>query len=324
MAEVLVYVDHVDGAVRKPTLELLTLARRLGDPVAVALGAGAANAAATLAEHGAVKVLTDEAAEYADYLVVPKVDALQAAVEAASAAGSLAAVLVPSSAEAKEIAARLALRIGAGVITDAVDVEAGDQGPVATQSVFAASYSTKTRVSKGTPVITVKPNSAPVEAAPAAGAVEALSVTFSAQATGTKVTGRTPRESTGRPELTEAAIVVSGGRGVNGSENFSIIEALADSLGAAVGASRAAVDAGWYPHTNQVGQTGKSVSPQLYIANGISGAIQHRAGMQTSKTIVAVNKDAEAPIFDLVDYGVVGDLFEVVPQLTEEIKTRKG
>ncbi|MFJ2260873.1 electron transfer flavoprotein subunit alpha/FixB family protein [Streptomyces sp. NPDC087844] len=324
MAEVLVYVDHVDGAVRKPTLELLTLARRIGDPVAVALGAGAANTAATLAEHGAVKVLTDEAAEYADYLVVPKVDALQAAVEVVSAAGSLAAVLVPSSAEAKEIAARLALRIGSGVITDAVDVEAGDEGPVATQSVFAASYSTRTRVSKGTPVITVKPNSAPVEAAPAAGTVEALSVTFSAAATGTKVTGRTPRESSGRPELTEAAIVVSGGRGVNGSENFSIIEALADSLGAAVGASRAAVDAGWYPHTNQVGQTGKSVSPQLYIANGISGAIQHRAGMQTSKTIVAVNKDAEAPIFDLVDYGVVGDLFEVVPQLTEEIKTRKG
>ncbi|MER5480730.1 electron transfer flavoprotein subunit alpha/FixB family protein [Streptomyces sp. NPDC002734] len=320
MAEVLVYVDHVDGAVRKPTLEVLTLARRIGEPVAVALGAGAAATAATLAEHGAVKVLTNESAELADYLVVPKVDALQAAYEAVSPA----AVLLPTSADTKEIAARLALRIGSGIITDAIDVEAGTDGPVATQSVFAASFTTKSVVSKGTPVITVKPNSAPVEAAPAAGAVEELAVTFSALATGTKIVSRTPRQSTGRPELTEAAIVVSGGRGVNGAENFAIIEALADSLGAAVGASRAAVDAGWYPHTNQVGQTGKSVSPQLYIANGISGAIQHRAGMQTSKTIVAVNKDAEAPIFELADYGVVGDLFQVVPQLTEEIKTRKG
>ncbi|MCP9963700.1 electron transfer flavoprotein subunit alpha/FixB family protein [Streptomyces somaliensis] len=320
MAEVLVYVDHADGAVRKPTLELLTLARRLGEPVAVALGSGAEATAATLAEHGATRVLTADAAEFADYLVVPKVDALQAAYEAVSPA----AVLVPSSAEGKEIAARLAVRIGSGLITDAIDLEAGDEGPVATQSVFAAAFTTRSRVSRGTPVITVKPNSAPVEAAPAAGAVEALAVTFSEKATGTKVVSRTPRESTGRPELTEAAIVVSGGRGVNGAENFALIEGLADSLGAAVGASRAAVDAGWYPHTSQVGQTGKSVSPQLYVAAGISGAIQHRAGMQTSKTIVAINKDPEAPIFDLVDYGVVGDLFEVVPQLTEEIKSRKG
>ncbi|MFJ5088503.1 electron transfer flavoprotein subunit alpha/FixB family protein [Streptomyces sp. NPDC088674] len=320
MAEVLVYVDHVDGAVRKPTLELLTLARRLGEPVAVALGAGAAQTAATLGEHGATRVLTSEASEYADYLVVPKVDALQAAVEAVSPA----AVLVSSSAEGKEIAARLALRIGSGLITDAVDVEAGADGPVATQSVFAASFTTKSKVSKGVPVITVKPNSAPVEPAAGAGAVEELAVSFSEQASGTKVTSRTARESSGRPELTEAAIVVSGGRGVNGAENFALIEALADSLGAAVGASRAAVDAGWYPHSNQVGQTGKTVSPQLYIASGISGAIQHRAGMQTSKTIVAINKDEEAPIFELVDYGVVGDLFNVVPQLTEEVNTRKG
>ncbi|MEX2980309.1 electron transfer flavoprotein subunit alpha/FixB family protein [Streptomyces sp. C36] len=320
MAEVLVYVDHVDGAVRKPTLELLTLARRIGEPVAVHLGAGADTAAATLAEYGAVKVLAADAAEFADYLVVPKVDALEAAYNAVSPA----AVLLPSSAEGKEIAARLAVRIGSGIITDAVDLEAGDEGPVATQSVFAASYSTKSRVTKGTPVITVKPNSAAPETAPAAGTVEQLAVSFGEKSTGTKVVSRTPRESTGRPDLTEAAIVVSGGRGVNGAENFAIVEALADSLGAAVGASRAAVDAGWYPHTNQVGQTGKSVSPQLYIAAGISGAIQHRAGMQTSKTIVAINKDAEAPIFELVDYGVVGDLFEVVPQLTDEVKARKG
>ncbi|WP_216589143.1 electron transfer flavoprotein subunit alpha/FixB family protein [Streptomyces brasiliscabiei] len=320
MAEVLVYVDHVGGGVRKPTLELLTLARRLGDPVAVALGAGAADTVAALAEHGAARVLTHDSPEYAEYLVVPKVDALQAAHEAVSPV----AVLVPSSAEGKEIAARLAVRIGSGIITDAVDIEAGEQGPVATQSAFAAAYTTKSRVSLGTPVITVKPNSAAVEAAPSTVGVEELSVSFSDTARGTKVTERTPRASTGRPELTEAAIVVSGGRGVNGAENFAVIEALADSLGAAVGASRAAVDAGWYPHTNQVGQTGKSVSPQLYIASGISGAIQHRAGMQTSKTIVAINKDPEAPIFDLVDYGVVGDLFDVVPQLTESITAHRN
>jgi electron transfer flavoprotein alpha subunit len=320
MAEVLVYVDHVDGAVRKPTLELLTLARRLGEPVAVHLGPGAGQAAEVLGAHGATRVLAAEASEFADYLVVPKVDALEAAARAVEPA----AVLVPSSAEGKEIAARLALRLGSGVITDAVDVEAGDDGPVVTQSVFAAAFTTRSRVTKGVPVITVKPNSAPVEAAAAAGAVEPLDVVFGDLARGTRVVSRSARESSGRPELTEAAIVVSGGRGVNGAENFRLIEELADSLGAAVGASRAAVDAGWYPHSNQVGQTGKQVSPQLYIANGISGAIQHRAGMQTSKTIVAVNKDAEAPIFDLVDYGVVGDLFAVVPQLTEEIKARKG
>ncbi|MFD8041594.1 electron transfer flavoprotein subunit alpha/FixB family protein, partial [Streptomyces bauhiniae] len=218
MAEVLVYVDHVDGAVRKPTLELLTLARRVGEPVAVALGAGAGDTVTVLAEHGATRVLTHDASEYADYLVVPKVDALQAAVEAVSPV----AVLLPSSAEGKEVAARLALRTGSGLITDAVDIEVGDEGPVATQSVFAASFTTKSRVVKGVPVITVKPNSAAVEAAPAAGAAEALSVSFSDKATGTKVTGRTPRESTGRPELTEAAIVVSGGRGVNGADNFAL------------------------------------------------------------------------------------------------------
>ncbi|MBB1257111.1 electron transfer flavoprotein subunit alpha/FixB family protein, partial [Streptomyces sp. OF3] len=250
----------------------------------------------------------------------PKVDAVQAAVGAVSPV----AVLVSSSAEGKEVAARVAVRIGSGLITDAVDVVAGDEGPVVSQSVFAAGFTTRSRVSRGVPVITVKPNSAAPEVAPAAGAVEELVVEFGELARGTRVVSREARASSGRPELTEAAIVVSGGRGVNGAENFRVIEELADSLGAAVGASRAAVDAGWYPHTSQVGQTGKTVSPQLYIAAGISGAIQHRAGMQTSKTIVAVNKDAEAPIFELVDYGVVGDLFEVVPQLTEEVKTRKG
>ncbi|MFE4256954.1 electron transfer flavoprotein subunit alpha/FixB family protein [Streptomyces sp. NPDC056910] len=321
MRQVLVLVDHVDGSVRKPTLELLTLARRIGEPVAVHLGPGADTAAPVLAQHGASRILVCDAPDFDDYLVVPRVDAL----EAAAAAVQPAAVLVSSSSEGKETAARLALRLGSGVITDAVDIETSDQGPVVVQSVFAAAFTTKSRVTRGVPVITVKPNSTPVETAPTGDvAVETLTVTFSALAHATRVVSRAARESTGRPELTESAVVVSGGRGVGSAENFALIEALADSLDAAVGASRAAVDAGWYPHTNQVGQTGKSVSPQLYIANGISGAIQHRAGMQTSKTIVVVNTDSEAPIFELADYGLVGDLFAVLPQLTEEIKSRKS
>ncbi|WP_316525248.1 electron transfer flavoprotein subunit alpha/FixB family protein [Kitasatospora brasiliensis] len=320
MAEILVLVDHADGVVRKPALELLTLARRIGEPSAVVLGAGAAAAdiAAKAGEYGAAKVYVADGAEFTDQLVVPKVDALAQIAKANDAA----AVLVTSSGEGKEIAARVALRLGSGIITDAVDLEAGDGGPVATQSVFAASFQVKSKVTKGAPVITVKPNAVAPEAAPAAGAVENVAVEFTGNAA--KVTSRTPRVSSGRPELTEAAIVVSGGRGVGAAEGFGVVEELADALGGAVGASRAAVDAGWYPHSSQVGQTGKQVSPQLYIAAGISGAIQHRAGMQTSKTIVAVNKDPEAPIFELVDYGVVGDLFQVLPQLTAEVKARKA
>ena len=317
MAEVLVVVDHVDGAVRKPTLELLTVARRIGSPSAVFLGQGADAAVATLAEYGAEKVYVVDAPEIDQYLVVPKADALVQIAQASSPA----AILVTSSSEGKEIAARAAVRLGSGIITDAVDVDATG---VATQSVFAASFVVNAKVTRGTPVITVKPNSAPPEAVAGAGAVETVAVTFSDLSAVPRITAVEPRAKSGRPELTEAAIVVSGGRGVGGPEGFGVVEALADALGAAVGASRAATDAGWYPHAFQVGQTGKTVSPQLYIANGISGAIQHRAGMQTSKTIVAVNKDSEAPIFELADFGVVGDLFAVVPQLTGEVVKRKG
>ena len=316
MAEILVLVDHVDGAVRKPTLELLTIARRLGEPSAVFLGAGVANATETLGRYGAAKVYVVDAPEIEGFLVAPKAEAL-AAVAAQASPG---AILVTSHAEGKEIAARVAVKLGSGILTDAVDVDANG---VASQSVFAGSFLVTAKVTHGVPVIAVKPNAAAPEEAPATAAVESVTVSFSDAAKGAAITSVAPRAKSGRPELTEAAIVVSGGRGVGGPEGFAVIEALADSLGAAVGASRAATDAGWYPHAFQVGQTGKTVSPQLYIANGISGAIQHRAGMQTSKTIVAVNKDAEAPIFELVDFGVVGDLFAVLPQATEEILKRK-
>ena len=315
MTEVLVLIDAPDGKVTKPSLELLTIARRIGEPSAVVFGA-ADNA--VLAEYGAEKIYTLDDAAYNDYLVAPKAEALAKLV----ADKGPAAVLVGSSAEGKEIAARVALKTESGLITDAVDVKADGGTITTTQSVFAGNFTVDAVVTKGSPVIAVKPNSAAPEAAAGAGAVEAVSVEISDLAKSAKVTSSKEKAASGRPELTEAAIVVSGGRGTGG--DFTEVEAFADSLGAAVGASRAAVDSGWYPHSFQVGQTGKTVSPQLYVANGISGAIQHRAGMQTSKTIVAINKDDEAPIFELVDFGVVGDLKAVLPQATEEVKKRKG
>ena len=317
MAEVLVLAEHADGDVKKVTYELLTIARTLGEPAAVAVGDVSDELVAALGAGGAEVVYVASGSEFSDHVVAPSVSALQVALETSGAAG----LLVAATAEGKEIAGRLAVRTGAGVITDAVGV--GD-GFIAEQSVFGGSTLVHSKVTTGTPIIAVRPNSVPAEQSAGAGKRVDLSVSVSDADKATKVTERVAQEKAGRPELSEAAIVVSGGRGVGSPEGFGVVEALADSLGAAVGASRAATDAGWYPHQFQVGQTGKTVSPQLYIANGISGAIQHRAGMQTSKTIVAVNKDPEAPIFDLVDYGVVGDLHTVLPQLTDEVKRRKG
>lgn len=316
MGEVLVLVEQADGSVKKVTSELLTLARRLGEPSAVWVGPGFDDAAAAaLGEFGATTVYVAGDESLRKHPVAPVAETLAQLV----AEKSPIAVLIASSADGKEAAARLAVKTNSGVITDAVDVSAA---LVATQSVFGGSTVVHSTVTSGTPIITVRGNSVAPEAAPATPARVDVTVALSDAATKATVTGRTVATKGGRPDLTEAAIVVSGGRGVGSAEGFAVIEALADSLGAAVGASRAATDAGWYPHQFQVGQTGKTVSPQLYIANGISGAIQHRAGMQTSKTIVVVNKDAEAPIFELADYGVVGDLFTVVPQLTEEIRNR--
>jgi electron transfer flavoprotein alpha subunit len=320
MAEVLVLVDHTDGEVKKVTSELLTLARRLGEPSAVFIGSGFDAAKATLAEFGAAKVYVAEDAELSSYLVAPAAELLAKIV----GDGSPAAVLIASGAEGKEIAARLAIRTGSGVLTDATDVSAEGSGVSAEQPVFGGATVVRSTVTTGTPIITVRPNSVAAEAAEGGAERVDVSVELSDAAKGAKITDRVVEEKGERPELSEAAIVVSGGRGVGSGENFSVIEALADALGAAVGASRAATDAGWYPHQHQVGQTGKTVSPQLYVAAGISGAIQHRAGMQTSKTIVAINKDPEAPIFELVDFGVVGDLHDVVPALTDKVKARKG
>jgi electron transfer flavoprotein alpha subunit len=321
MAEVLVLVElnPADGTVRKGTLEALTAARALGEVSAVVAGGPgvAGGIREQLAEYGAAKVYVAEAGEIDEFLVAPKAEVLAQLVQQVSPA----AVVIPSSPEGREVAGRLALKTGSGFLTDVTEIAADG---TATQVIFAGAQIVQSRVTVGTPIYTLRGNSVTPEPAPAAAEEVPVQVQLSEQAKQTRVVDKVVEMKSNRPELTEASIVVSGGRGVASAENFALIEALADSLGAAVGASRAAVDSGFYPHSFQVGQTGKTVSPQLYIAVGISGAIQHRAGMQTSKTIVAVNKDAEAPIFELADFGVVGDLFQVAPKATELIRARRG
>ncbi|MEU7866035.1 electron transfer flavoprotein subunit alpha/FixB family protein [Dactylosporangium sp. NPDC049140] len=319
MAEVLVVVEaSSQGGIKKVTLEMLTLARTLGGDVAAVVFGDASSLTDKLGEYGATKIYTAAGADLDEYLVAPKATVLAALIQRVSPA----AVLLASSQEGKEIAARVAVKLDNGVLTDVVALEADG---TATQVVFAGSTIVKSKVTKGLPIVTVRPNSltpAPASA-PATPSAEAVEVVVEDRDKLAKVVERKVESKGARPELAEASIVVSGGRGVASADNFKLVEELADLLGGAVGASRAAVDSGFYPHQFQVGQTGKTVSPQLYVALGISGAIQHRAGMQTSKTIVAVNKDAEAPIFELADFGVVGDLFKVVPQAAEEIRKRK-
>jgi electron transfer flavoprotein alpha subunit len=318
MAEALVLVEHADGALKKVSAELITAARALGDPAAVVVGAPgtAAPLIDGLKAAGAAKIYVAESDTVDNYLITPVVDVLAGLAESSAPA----AVLLAATADGKEIAGRLAARIGSGLLVDVVEVK---EGGIGVHSIFGGAFTVEAQANGDTPVITVRAGA--VEAEPADGAGEQVSVDVPAPAeNATKVTKREPAAAGDRPELTEATVVVSGGRGVGSAENFNVVEALADSLGAAVGAARAAVDSGYYPGQFQVGQTGKTVSPQLYIALGISGAIQHRAGMQTSKTIVAVNKDEEAPIFEIADYGVVGDLFKVAPQLTDAVKARKG
>jgi electron transfer flavoprotein alpha subunit len=320
VAEVLVLAEHSGGDVKKVTCELLTLARQFGEPAAVWAGDGAEQGQARLAEYGAARVYVANGEGFTDYVTAPEAELLATLVEQKAPA----AVLLASTAQNKEVAGRLAVRTGSGLLADAVGLTADDGRIVAEQSVFGGATTVRSVVKKGIPVITVRPNSAAPEPAPATAdpepAVENVEFSLSEAAKSAKITERIVAERSERPELAEAAVVVSGGRGVGSAEGFELIEKLADALNAAVGASRAVTDAGWYPHKFQVGQTGMTVSPQLYMAIGISGAIQHRAGMQTSKTIVAVNKDPEAPIFELADFGVVGDLFQVVPQLLEEIR----
>jgi electron transfer flavoprotein alpha subunit len=314
MSSVLFLVDHAGGKIAKAAGELATFAKAAGESVAVVLSSNPAEIITQLSAFGVNKVIT-AAGDWDKYSSAAAADALAQII----AAEKPAAVLITSSARGKEIAGRLAVKTNSGLITDAVNV---DKDLIATQSVFGGSTTVHSAVITGTPIITLRSNSIEAVSAQSTPAVSEFAVTISDNAKLATVTASTPAVKGGRPELTEASIVVSGGRGTNG--DFKPVEAFADSLGAAVGASRAATDAGWYPHTHQVGQTGKTVSPQLYVAAGISGAIQHRAGMQTSKTIVAINKDPEAPILELADFAVVGDLFNVLPQATQAIVARKA
>jgi electron transfer flavoprotein alpha subunit len=317
MSQIFVLADFAGDKCTKTTAELATAAARNGGVTAIVLAApGAGGALAATVKHGPIaNVLVVESADFATHGVAAAADAIAQII----AQKSPSALLIASHAYGKEVAGRVAVATDSGIITDAVDVAAD---LTATQLVFGGSTTVHSKVSNGVPIITVRPNSIEADLSDSTPAIENLAITISDSAKLATTTSSTPPVKGGRPELTEAQVVVSGGRGTNG--DFSAVEGFADSLGAAVGASRAATDAGWYPHSHQVGQTGKTVSPQLYVACGISGAIQHRAGMQTSKTIAVINKDPEAPIFDLADFGVVGDLFAVLPQATQGVTAQKS
>ena len=327
MTELLVLVDHSGGAPRRITLQLLAAARSVApalgaEVAAVWLGPGAAEHAATLGAHGAVRVHHWDSPDAKGYVTLPQVEALVALV----AADRPAAILFASSNHVKDVAGRLAIRLDAGVITDATGLAVEGGALVATKEVFGGDVITTSRVADGhLPLIGVASNAfAAEESGGGPAAIVPLAVTPSAAATAAPVTDAVIQASAGRPDIAEASIVVSGGRGLGDASGFELLERLADLLGAGVGASRAATDAGWYPHRFQIGQTGRTISPSLYLGTGVSGAIQHRAGMQTSQHVVAINKDPEAPIFQIADFGIVGDLHQVVPKLIEQLEARRG
>lgn len=324
MVDILVLVEHDQGTPKKVAKQLLTAAAQIGDGEvhAALFGPGADAGVDQLGAYGATKafVWPDEAAT--SYATEPQTAALVAALEASGAG----AVLYPADPFITDVVGRAAIRVDGGVITDAVDLSLDGDTLQVTKPIFGGDMISTAHVVGDRPqFVGVKAN-AFAEADTGGGAPEVvtLDVSLDDAATRAKVLDVVEAESAGRPEMTEAPIIVAGGRGLGDASGFELIERLADALGAAVGASRAATDAGWYPHQHQIGQTGKTVSPQLYLGAGISGAIQHRAGMQTSQTIVAVNKDPEAPIFSIADFGVVGDLYKVIPALIDELDKRQG
>ena len=325
MPDVWVLLDHEDGALSKVSLQLLTAARSLAAPVdgsvvALFFGTGWEKAREAVTRYGAAKALVSESTDFGRYQPAALVETLAGLVGERRPWG----VLFASGPGGKEVAARIGARLGLGVLADAISVAVDAGRPLVEHAAFGGSVIVRKTLRSAPYLICLKANAVAAEESPGALQEEPVPAVVSEGAKRVTVTERVSTGAAARPPVDQAAVIVSGGRGLQDPANFALVEALADVLGAGVGASRAAVDAGWYPHAAQVGQTGKTVSPQLYIAVGISGAIQHRAGMQTAKTIVAINKDADSPIFALVDFGVVGDLFDVVPKLTEEIRRRKA
>lgn len=321
---ILVVAEPGQGRLANVTLESITRARALvgvvGGPVSVVvIAAEPAPLVAQAARYGAGRIYVVESPEAAVFRPGPFIDAAMAAIEAADPA----LVLFAGSANSRDVAAGCAARLSVGLLVDITGLEAKDGGFTATHPCFGGSVIVEKQALASPAIATVRPSAFVREEASTETEVVPLPVDFSPS-------GLLPRvvdvvcENAGIISLEEASIIIAGGRGLGSAEGFGVIQALADELGAAVGASRAVVDAGWKHHQYQVGQTGKTVSPKLYVACGISGSIQHRAGMQTSKCIVAINKDPDAPIFSFADFGVVGDLFNVVPALTEEIRRRKA
>lgn len=319
MAQALVVAETSGSAVRKPTLELLTAARALGEPAAVLFGPPEEAVVGQLGEYGATTVYAVPSPQMHEYLAVPKAEAIVQIAQDISPV----AVLLTSGPEGKDVAARVAVRLGSGIVPDATAVTL-DAGTVkATQLVASGRFEATTVVLRGPAILTMRAQATGAEPDPVTPLVQQVEVAVSDAARGAAVTARELKISTGRPDLTEATVVVAGGRGVGSREGFAVIEALADALGGAVGASRTVTDQQWAPHELIIGQTGKTVAPSLYLAAGISGALQHRTGMQRSATIVVVNKDPKAPLFQLADFGVIADLHSVLPALIDEIGRRR-